>query len=823
MCLFRLPGLAVLALASTLALAACESDEERAQSHFERAVALLTEDQPDRAAIELRNALQANANHAGARLEYARLLRAQDDTRGAINEYLRLVELEPDSVEGHRALAEMAMQIRDVAAVERHAERAYELAPDDPHVRALKASLEFRQGNVTEAVEMAEGVLTELPDSISAHLVLVADRLAANDRTGAIARVDAALALRPEEEELHLARLAALGQDAEDPAVGEQLARMVELFPDNPGLRQGLLQWHVQRGDMDAAIALLRDNAAQNPEVAEGHLAVAQFLLETEGPAAARAELERLIAERPDPRPFQRALAQLDFAEGRRDEAIAGLRALIAPATEAATEGEDAEIAPEVRDLQIALAQMLEATGERAESEALVDEVLAANPRHVEALKKRARWRIEADRTEEALLDLRAALTEAPRDAEVMTIMAMAHEREGATEQVGERLARAVEASNGGLAESLRYARFLLREDRLGQAESTVLDALRRAPNDPELLVTLGQIHLQRQDWTRARQVAGLLRERGDPASAEAAAGLEIAALQGEGRTEDMVSMLQGMAEEGEGNLRARIGLVQARIAAGDLAGAEAEVDALVAEDPEGVPGRLMHAGILVVKGETGPAEAIYREVIAERPELREPYQILFSLLAGLGRTDEAEAIIDAGIEATGRNADLVNAKAGLLYVQGDFDGAIALYEELYARDTSNVMIANNLASVISTHRDDAESLDRAFQVARRLRGTEVPHFQDTYGWILLRRGDNEQALTYLEPAAAALAGDPLVQYHVARAYHALERWDEARDAYARAVEVAGEDSALPQIADARARIAEIDARPAEEAAPAPN
>ncbi len=819
--LIRLPGLAVLALASALALAACESDEERAQSHYERAVALVAEGQPERAAIELRNALQANANHAGARLEYARLLRAEDNTQGAIGEYLRLVEVDPDNVEAHRALAEMAMEIRDVRGVEVHAQRAFELAPNDPSIRALKASLEFRQGNVAEAVAMAEGVLAELPDSVSAHLVLVADRLAANDRAGAIARVDAALALRPKDEELHLARLAALGQDVDDPAIGDQLARMVQLFPDNPGLRQGLLQWHVQRGDTEAAIALLRETAAQDPDAPAGHLDVAQFLLQTEGPAAARAELEALIASQADARPYRRALAQLDFAEGRRDEAITGLRTLIDSEVAAATE--ETPVAPEVRDLQVALAQMLETTGARDESMALVDEVLTANSRHVDALKMRARWRIEADRTEEALLDLRAALTEAPRDAEVMTIMAMAHEREGATEQVGERLARAVEASNGGLAESLRYARFLLREERVGQAESVVLDALRRAPENPELLVTLGQIHLQRRDWTRARQVAGILRDLGDPALAESAAGLEIAALQGEGRTEDMVSMLQGIAGEGEGNLRARIGLVQARIAAGDVAGAQTEIEALLAEDPEGLPGRLMNAGILVMNGRTGEAEAIYREIIAERPELREPHQILFTLLAGLGRVDEAEAVLDAGIAATSRDADLINAKAGLLYVRGDFEGSIALYEELYARDTSNVVIANNLASVLSTYRDDPETLNRAFQVARRLRGTEVPHFQDTYGWILLRRGDNEQALTYLEPAAAALTGDPLVQFHAAMAYDALGRQDEARAAFARAVEAAGEDSDLPQITAARARIVEIDAAPAAGTEPTAN
>jgi len=145
-----------------------------------------------------------------------------------------------------------------------------------------------------------------------------------------------------------------------------------------------------------------------------------------------------------------------------------------------------------------------------------------------------------------------------------------------------------------------------------------------------------------------------------------------------------------------------------------------------------------------------------------------------------------------------------------------DFEGAIAIFDELYALDTSNVVVANNLASLLSTHRTDQASLDRAFQVARRLRGSENPYFQDTYGWLLTGRGDYEQALTYLEPAAAALTSDALTQFHLAKTYDALERWDEARAAYEKAVEIAGPESDLPQIAEAQVRIEDIATMPSE-------
>ena len=141
----------------------------------------------------------------------------------------------------------------------------------------------------------------------------------------------------------------------------------------------------------------------------------------------------------------------------------------------------------------------------------------------------------------------------------------------------------------------------------------------------------------------------------------------------------------------------------------------------------------------------------------------------------------------------------------------GDIDGAIDIYEKLYGQNSNNAVIANNLASMLSTYRDDPESLRRAATISRRLRGTTVPAFQDTYGWIAYRRGDLEEAISYLEPAAEALVSNPLVQYHLGMTYAALERTEEAKEKLTRALEIAG-DSPLPQFQTARDTLATLNA-----------
>ena len=92
--------------------------------------------------------------------------------------------------------------------------------------------------------------------------------------------------------------------------------------------------------------------------------------------------------------------------------------------------------------------------------------------------------------------------------------------------------------------------------------------------------------------------------------------------------------------------------------------------------------------------------------------------------------------------------------------------------------------------------------------MARRLRGTEVPALQDTYGWILYRRGEFEEAKTYLEPSAARLENDPIVQFHLAKVYQSLGQDQDAAEYFKRAVDVADKDDPRSQIAEAREMLA---------------
>lgn len=105
---FRLLPL-VFALCGGLFLAACESDDEKAERYYQSGLALLETGDEERALIEFRNVFKYNGFHKEARQLYADTIFDLGRTDEAYSQYLRLVEQYPDTVEARRRLAEIAV------------------------------------------------------------------------------------------------------------------------------------------------------------------------------------------------------------------------------------------------------------------------------------------------------------------------------------------------------------------------------------------------------------------------------------------------------------------------------------------------------------------------------------------------------------------------------------------------------------------------------------------------------------------------------------------------------------------------------------------
>jgi Flp pilus assembly protein TadD len=457
-------------------------------------------------------------------------------------------------------------------------------------------------------------------------------------------------------------------------------------------------------------------------------------------------------------------------------------------------------------------ARMLEAMGNQVGARALVEEVLEEDASQIDAMKMRAGWLIQNDQADEAIVTLRSVLGEAPNDAQAMTLMAQAHERAGNRDLMAEMLSRAVEASRNAPDESLRYARHLIAEENLRTAETVLINSLRLDPDNIALLSGLGEIYMTEQDWSRLGQIIDTLKRQDNAAAKRAVNELTARQLAAQDRQGELMGFLDTLASEGASGMGAAATIVRTRLAEGDTEGALQYAREMLDANPDDANARFLLASVQAVTGETDAAEAAVRALATEYPRDPRFWLALYNIHSVQEDPEQARQAIMDGLAVSPDDLRLNWALASVMERAGEVSGAIEIYERLYAQNTNNLIIANNLASLLSTGRDDADSLTRAHEIARRLRDRNVPAFQDTYGWIAFRRGDLDTALAALEPAAVGLPGDPRVQYHLAWIYAALERDADALAQFRKVIEVVGDGPEPDFLAEVNSEIDRLSA-----------
>lgn len=797
-----------------MTIAACQSGEERAEEHYQRALELVAEGDFDRARVEFLNVFSNDGQHREARADFAAMQRGRGELQEAYSQYLRLVEQYPDHLEGRIALAEMALQFGNWEEAERHGNLAIEQSPsDDARIAVIRAYLTYLAAVEEDDAPARRDVFdltTALLEAEPDHLLLLRLRidhfLREGDLTAALDSIDTALVDEPQNRMLNDMRLSILVDLNQEQEFEAQLITMLDRFPEDAELPALLLRYYLSQNAPDQAIAFLRNEAAEAADEATREDALAgliQLLMQTDGPDAALAELDAILAAGTGRAAVFGALrASIRFEQGETDAAVAELENLL--------EGELSVL--EMGQVRVTLARMLLANGNVVGAKAQVEQVLEADPSQPEALKMQAAWLIERDEASQAVALLRTALSSNPDDVQALGLMAHAHTRNGDHDLAREFLSLAVEASNAAPAETMRYAQVLIEDGSFLTAEELLINALRFAPDNVELLAMLGELYIQMEDWRRTEQVENRLQEIATEISQRIATGLTASRLAAQGLTNEAISLLENLANNtGTDDVRVQISVVRARLSSGDAQGALAYVLELIEQEPEQLAYRFSLAAVYGATGDLSAAEAEFRAMTEMHPEVPETWLGLIRVLNQMDRNDEAEATLASALEVLPNALDLLWAQASFLEQAGDYEGAIAIYELMYERAPGSDVVANNLASLLSTYRDDDESLVRAWAVARRLQGADLAPYQDTYGWLAYRRGEFEAAVEHLEPAAAGLPTDPLVRYHLGMAYAAVGQLEDALNSLQVALELAGDDP-RSQFETARSEVARISA-----------
>jgi tetratricopeptide (TPR) repeat protein len=173
-----------------------------------------------------------------------------------------------------------------------------------------------------------------------------------------------------------------------------------------------------------------------------------------------------------------------------------------------------------------------------------------------------------------------------------------------------------------------------------------------------------------------------------------------------------------------------------------------------------------------------------FTAAIQAQPKDPAGYRAVADLYLSQHNKDAALQTIQSGLKQRPDNIALHMSSASILELQGNYDGAISEYEYVLNQQPGAMVAANNLASLLSDHRSDKASIDRAQTLAVMLRKSQVPQFKDTLGWISYRQGDLNAAVPQLQDAATALPDVALIHYHLGMAYLGVGQNAKASDEF---------------------------------------
>lgn len=741
-----------------LLLVGCGSAEDRAKSYYQSGMEYLDKKDYTKAAIEFRNALKLNENYADAWMGMALLEQQAQNWQRAYSDLKKVVELDPKNVKGLVGMATIETMANDTAAALKSIDAAAAIEPDNPDIKASRASILFKKGEKKAAVEEAQAALKLKPGHPDATQVIAADLLDKGQIEAALAMLDKVIAENPKNLALYMMKLQVLNK-VKDENIQEAGARqLVEAFPEEKLFHDLFIKYLVNRGKKDEAEKVIRDSLAVHPDDIGLGLELVGFLMAYRSPASARDELLKFIAAGTQPFKYQMALAELDIANNRQSEAEDMLRGLV----------KDLGISENGIAARLKLSSYLLSAKRYSEAQTLVDEVLKNDTQNLDGLTQRAMLSIESGKIDDGINDLRSVINLDPKNVNAHLMLASAYERNGQMELAAKEFSDAVDVGNHSAKPGLAYVSFLQRHGNVDRAEEILRDLETREPLNPDVLAPLSNILAQKGNWKGAEDVARQLASLPDGKATNLPLGTS---LMGQKKYDDAIEAFKKAVAERSADQQSLTALVGAYVAAGRLSEADAFLSSAQQASPQNATIIAMRGVVQFKNNQPDLAKASFAAAIARDPTAPFGYESMADLLASQNNAAEAEKVLNDGIKNVKDNASLRLSLAGRLELDGRFEDAIAQYELMMATKSNSLVVVNNLASLLTDHRTDKQSLDRAAALAQVLRNSPVPQFRETLGWSLVTSGNTRDGLSLLERTIAELEGLPVAQYHLGVAY----------------------------------------------------
>jgi tetratricopeptide (TPR) repeat protein len=674
------------------------------------------------------------------------------DYSRAILEFRNAASATPKDPDVYYQLGMAYLATKDFRAALGAFRRTLALNPKHSEAQLRIAEMESATNN-TGVLQDAQTSLKALLGNSSPNSEMLATlaltELKLGNKGDAIQNLELALALSP--GELRSSVMLALARLSQNDAKGAEAALKTacDNAPKSADARRVLGEFYRDQKRLPEAEAEFRRTLEIDPNHAAALMEIARLELAEGRKPEAEQSFKRLAAFDG----YKSIYATFLFQEGRRDEAIVEFE-------------RQAKSSPDDRQARTNLLAAYQAANRIDEALRVLEAALKKNPKDADAFLQRAEILISQGKYEQAETDLNVVRRLRPTAPEVHYVLARLNQARGAALAYRQELSETVRLNPYLQSVRLELAQTLLANN----GARAALGLLDSAPESQKksgamlaernwALWTLGEMAELRKGIDR-----GLSQERsadllvqdglwklhaGDPAGARAS--------------------IEEALRVNPADLRALDALNHTYIAQKNAPMALQKVKEYAARQPKSAPIQDFWGMMLLAKGDKVQARAAFNAAKAADARFTQADLSLAQLDVLEGKPADARKRLE-GVLATHSSDATANLWLGNLEdVSGNYPAAIEHFRKVVEISPDNGQASNNLAYLLAEY---GKRPDEALKYAEKAveLAPDRPAYCDTLGWILYRKGVYSSAVRYLEQAGRD-PGNVVWKYHLAMAY----------------------------------------------------
>ncbi|NOT12196.1 MAG: tetratricopeptide repeat protein [Methylococcaceae bacterium] len=745
----------VLVFSVLLLLIGCDKEED-SKAHLQKGLEYINKGEYEKAKLELKTSSQAEKDNAETYYALALLDEKNRQYRAMRENLQKTVELAPSNTEARLKLGKVQILFNEPAAAIEQAEIILKGASGNLDAQVLKASALLRQKKLDEALNVIDGILTINPnhaDALSLKALIYMDK---DDLTQALALINMAIKADPKSISLHIFKIQLDAKRKDADAVIADYRNLIALYPDNQDFKVTLSKIYVQTGKTKEAEELIRGLVAAEPNNVKPKLILLDFLSATSKEKVVEQFHQFTEQHRDQPRLLLN-LSSWMIARNNFDEAKKALGRVIELE-------EDSKVGLSAKTL---LAKMAFDSKDFDGAEKIVQEILDDNSNYDDAKILRARLLLVKEKYDDAIELLNKVLFSQPNSSEALLLLGQALLVKGDQKQADKSFTSALNADPGNLQALTYVYEKALATNNVKYAKEILEKAISLNAGNIGLLEKLAKLNLSESDWVGAKSVVDAIAGLSNPLANDLANFLQGQIYQGQGDCVKAVAAYRDLLSKLPENSDALGSMARCYENMNKRPEMIAFLNELLVKNPLNISAGVLLSELYILDKNYDKGSALLANLVNGNPKNPQLYVSLARIKLAQNDGNAAIAVYRNGLDQIPENFKLTLSLASVYELQKDYDSAVALYRAMLKKNPQLDVAINNLASILTDHSSNEESLKEAAQLTEKFKDSDQPYFRDTYAWVLIKQGKIDEGLKLLNDLVIKSPEVAVFRYHL--------------------------------------------------------